>query len=127
MWGSDRSEFIGCKITYEVEYRKVKGLWPFGHDDWYSDSVSKGVRILEIGNPIPGSIAIPYDPFQLIVLCPLHPSADSAIGSGKGIATEATEIKEVRERKHNEVIGSEAQERRIEGNHEDTKSQSFSS
>ena len=52
--------------------------------------------------------------------------ADSAIAFGKGIATEDTEIKEVRERKPDEVIGNEAQERLIEGNHEGTKTQSFS-
>ena len=45
----------------------------------------------------------------------------SVIALVKGIVTKDTEIKEMRGRKPNEVIGNEAQEKLIEGNHEGTK------
>ena len=48
------------------------------------------------------------------------------IAEEKVLPVEDTEIKEVRGQSTNELIGKGAPERLIEGNHEDTKSQSFS-
>ncbi len=54
---NDRSEFFGTRITYEFEYTEGPEESVFeGHDE----AVASGKRILEIGLPIEGSVAIPF-------------------------------------------------------------------